>query len=348
MSRVKVLTLAAVLIVSVPAVAFEVSEVEEPISVDGEVFTHLFYNLTDGADGYFEFELGRARLDFKGMVTEDVGFEVRTEVARDYSYSQGEGMALVSTPGRYTFHVRHAFMDVGGLVPYHHIYAGMIATPWNNYENGIWGWRMLRPVAVTEQGYLPVADLGLGFGGNFLGGKIDHHVTFTNGGGYMNVEMSKGKNIDYRFSVMPFAPHTVMGGFSANALLHYGNLIDDPRTEDLAYGFLAGLEHDFVNFGVGYFRRTMGPEGAEVDDYFITGYGWVKLPNHMHVVGRFDMVDPNADVDDNGYNDILFGFGLDFAGGHCRVMPNYRTVMYQAEGATDTKCFFLNGEINTF
>jgi hypothetical protein len=223
----------------------------------------------------------------------------------------------------------------------------MIPTPWNCYETKIWGWRMLRPVAATELGYYQVADLGLGFGGKFLGGKIDHGLTFTNGEGYRNIEMTKGKDIDYRFSIMPFSPHTVMGGFSANVLLHYGNLMDDPRTEDLAYGFLAGLEHNFINFGAGYFRRKTGPEGAEVDDYFITAYGWVKMAHHLHIVGRFDMVDPNADVDDNGYNDILFGFGLDFAGGHCKIMPNFRTRMYQAD-ITDLRGFYLSGEINTF
>jgi hypothetical protein len=352
MSRVKVLTLAVVLLVGIPAAAFEVLEVEEPISVDGQVFTHMFYDLTEGAED-FHFELGRARLDFNGMVTEDVGFEVRVEAMREYGL---EGMPPERT-GRYTIHVRHAFMDVGGLVPDHHIYGGMIATPWNCYENEIWGWRMLRPVAVTEQDYLPVADLGLGFGGNFLGGTLDHHVTFTNGGGYTDLETSKGKNIDYRFTVKPFKPHTIIGGFSANILLHYGNVIDDPRPEDLAYGFLAGLEHDFVNFGAGYFRRKMDVTGVgEVNDYFITGYGWVKLPYHLHIVGRFDMIDPNADVNDNGYNDILFGFGLDFAGGHCKVMPNFRMRMVQDNAVdpddgtpmAETKEFYLSGEINTF
>jgi hypothetical protein len=342
MSRVKVLTLVAALMVSLPAVAFEVLDVEEPISVDGQVFTHMFYDLTEGSD-VFEFELGRARLDFKGKATEDVGFEVRVEAAREYGLEQ---MPPERT-GRYTVHVRHAFMDVGGLIPEHHIYGGMIATPWNCYETKIWGWRMLRPVAATEQGYYHVADLGLGFGGKFLGGKLDHHLTFTNGEGYRCVEMTKGKDIDYRFSIMPFSPHTVMGGFSANVLLHYGNLMDDPRPEDLAYGFLAGLEHDFINFGAGYFRRTMDTTVGEVDDYFITAYGWVKMPHHLHIVGRFDMVDPNADLDDNGYNDILFGFGLDFAGGHCKIMPNFRTRMYQAD-LTDFRGFYLNGEINTF
>ncbi len=360
MSHVKVLALVAALTVCLPAAAFEVLDVEEPISVKGQVFPYMYYDLTEDAEVFY-FELGRARLDFNAMVTDDVGFEVRVEAAREYRYylnvpedypDPDNPPALGRTPGRYTIHVRHAFMDVGGLLPDHHIYAGMVATPWNNYENEIWGWRMLREVAVTERGYLPVADLGLGFGGNFLGGKLDHHLTFTNGGGYMDVEMSKGKNIDYRFSVMPFSPHTVMGGFSANILLHYGNLMDDPRPEDLAYGFLAGLDHDFVNFGAGYFKRKMDVTVAgvtgEVDDWFLTGYGWVKLPHHLHIVGRLDMVDPNANVDDDGWNDILFGFGLDFAGGHCKIMPNYRTVIYKADGATDTSGFYLNGEINTF
>lgn len=357
MSRVKVLTLVAALTVCLPAAAFEVLDVEEPISVNGQVFPYMYYDLTEDTEVFY-FELGRARLDFNAMVTDNVGFEVRVEAAREYRYylnvPEGypdEPPTLARTPGSYTIHVRHAFMDVGGLMPDQHIYGGMIATPWNNYENHIWGWRMLRPVAVTEQGYLPVADLGLGFAGKFLGGKLDHHFTFTNGGGYTHIETSKGKNIDYRFSVMPFSPHTVMGGFSANILLHYGNLMDDPRPEDLAYGFLAGLENDFVNFGAGYFRRkmdvTVGGTTNEVKDYFITGYGWVKLPHHLHIVGRFDMIDPNADVDDDGYNDILFGFGLDFAGGHCRIMPNFRTTMYQ-DDTTNTKGFYLNGEINTF
>jgi len=361
MKKIIVTTVAAVLALGALSPALAKDDLEQPIQVQGRIYAYYMYDLTpyenDADKGENSFDLGRAYVRFKGKITEKVKAEITLDADREYKYSLSQAedgtYTLTKTPERFRVFVKYAYLDVGDLIPNHHIQGGLVKTPWVDYEQGIWGWRVLRKVALDENKYTNSADLGIALAGDIVEDYVQHHFSFTNGEGYKNPEEFGGKTVEYRLSVFPAAKSPSLSGLSANVYVRYANAVlakenvDDEK--DLSYGFLAGFEHDKFDAGGGYFMRTAGPEGAETDGNFITAYGTVKFPVAKGVVkpfGRVDLVEPNKDASNDKMTHIIGGCGYDFAGGWCTIVPNFQTTLPEASSAVDIREFFLHTEIN--
>ncbi|MCP4228550.1 MAG: hypothetical protein GY771_00175 [bacterium] len=338
-----------------PATAKE--DLEQTIQVSGKVYAYYHYDLTeyptDTEKSANEFDLGRAYVRFKGKITDNIKAEVTFDAGREYTYSLTQNLdnsyTLNKTKERFGVYVKYAYLDVGDLIPSHHLQGGMIATPWICYEDKIWGWRAVRKSVLDENKYTNSADLGIGIKGKFVDGLIDHHFTFTNGEGYKNPETFMGKDVEYRLSFFPLHNNENLKGLSANVYAHYGNImgketVDD--TKEISYGGLFGFDHDIVTIGAGYFMQTTGPETAEVDGNVITGYGTGHfLGDVLHPFARVDLVDPNKDAANDKYTNIIGGIGYTFAGGWCSVIPNFHMTMPEDDSAQETRDFFLTTEI---
>lgn len=362
MKKIIITAVAAVLAFGIlfPAAAKE--DLEQPIQVQGRIYAYYRYDLTpygnDADKGKNEFDLSRAYVRFKGKITEKVKAEVTLDADREYKYSLSQddegNYSLSKTKERFRVFVKYAYLDVGDLIPNHHIQGGLVKTPWIDYEQGIWGWRVLRKVGLDENGYTPSADLGIALEGEIVKDYVKHHFTFTNGEGYKNPEAFGGKTVEYRLSVFPAAKSPSLGGLSANLYVHYDNAllakenVDDD--EDLSYGFLMGFQHPMFDAGGGYFMRSAGPKnGTKTDSNFITAYGTAKFPVANGVLkpfGRVDLVEPNKNAANDKMTHIIAGCGYIFAGGWCSLVPNFQTTLPEASSAVDIREFFLHTEIN--
>ncbi len=351
----------------------------EPPALSGTVFAYYGYDLTSQDESYREganeFEVDRVYVNFIGAVTEKLHYRVTADVGREeeiyYTYElffdEGTGQyELIQTRhvrrGGLDFFAKYAYFDVRDVIPQHSIYGGIEKTPWAPYEQEIWGWRVLRRVAFHDRGYGTTSDLGLGVGGEFGNGLIDHHLTYTNGAGYNNPEGGlSGKAVEYRFSLFPLISNEAWAGLSINAVARLDNLGQKvaPRQEDPAvgpladgaknpvtiYGGLLGLKHEFVSFGAGYF---MGSRGEDVDPVaglpgsgtskiesnvmtaYATGHFRVSEGMTLHPLVRYDMYEPNKDNSDDERTLIIGGVGLKFFDDTFALIPNYQTESYKA------------------
>jgi len=248
-----------------------------------------------------------------------------------------------------TLLLKYAYVDVRDVIPTHSIYGGLIATPWIGFEeDNVWKWRVIRKVAWDDRGFGgsgTSADLGVGVGGKFANGLVDHHLTFTNGAGFANDEDElSGKDVTYRLSVFPLAGNEEWGGVSVNAVVRAGNLgesVADGAAKNpiLAYGGLLGLSHKFINFGAGYFQKSEGEDNTaagteKVESNLMTAYASGNLAATpwmtVHPIVRYDNYEPNKDQDDDERTLILGGVGLKFFEGALAVIPNYQTESYKA------------------
>lgn len=357
----------AVLIAVTVLPAFAKEDLEQPIQMYGRVYTYYHYDLTDYADeddkGANEFDLSRAYVRLKGKITENVKAEITLDAGREYKYSLSgdltEGYTLDKTKERFGVYVKYAYMSVKFPDINHSLDAGLIKTPWIDYEQGIWDWRVCRKVAMDDNKYVHSADLGIGFKGDIVKDYVEHHFTLTNGEGYKNLETFGAKDIDYRLSAFPLAGTEGLEGLSINLHVHYGDQLlakeDVDKAKEMSYGGLLGFEHDVVNVGAGYFMAQNGPDpdpgDATVDSSIITAYatGHFDLggdSGSLHPFARFDMVDPNTDGDNDAWNTIIGGVAYTFAGGWCHIVPNFQTTMPEADGSIDSRDFFIHNEIN--
>jgi hypothetical protein len=345
-------------------------------ALSGTVFAHLGYDLTsyDDADreGAWEFDVPRVYVNIKGAVTEKLHYRVTADVARekytyytyDLVYNEETGLYELeetkhTSNGKYDFYAKYAYADIR-VIENHSIYAGMEKTPWIDNEQGIWGWRVVRKVAVDDRKYDNSADLGIGLSGKIGGGIVKHHLTFTNGAGYKKPEAGlSGKAVAYRLSLFPLVNNEDLGGLSVNAYARADNLGEKvPEGADgnpvTVYGGLLGLEHDFVNFGAGYFMKSEGEGDAKVDGNLMTAYasGHFNASEGMsiHPLVRYDMYEPDADTDDDEETLIVGGVAFKFFDGTFALIPNYQTEGYktvnEAGGVEDASSdyFYLHAQ----
>jgi hypothetical protein len=342
-------------------------------ALSGTVFSHFRYDLTsyDEADqeGATEFDVPRIYVNVNGAVTEKLHYRVTADVGREedtyYTYQleqdpeTGE-YSLVETEhtrkGKLDFYAKYAYVDVRDVIPHHSIYGGIEKTPWIGNEEDLWGWRVIRKVALDDRGWESSADLGLGVGGYFAGGLVKHHVTVTNGAGYKNPEAGlSGKAVAYRLSLFPLISNDAWKGISVNAFVKADNLGEKvaaggAKNPVMLYGGLLGLEHEFVNFGAGYFMRSRGENNATAGTMKVTGNvmtayatGHIRATEGMtvHPLVRYDMYDPDKDTSDDERTLIVGGVGFKFFDGALALIPNYQTESYkevdETTGATTDK-----------
>jgi hypothetical protein len=326
-------------------------------ALSGTVFAYYRYDLTSKEESYQEganeFEVNRVYVNVMGAVAEKFHYRVTADVGRSETYryrlafDEGTGQyRLIETKsqGGLDFFAKYAFLDVRDVIPQHSIYGGIEETPWAPYENGIWGWRVIRKVAFHDRGYGTTADLGLGIGGEFANGLIQHHLTYTNGAGFKSPEGGlSGKNVEYRFSLFPLVSNEAWAGLSINAVAKLGNLGEKvaegaAKNPVRVYGGLLGLKHEFVSFGGGYFMRSRGEDNeaagttkveGNVMTAYATGHFRVSEGMTLHPLARYDMYEPNKDEDNNERTLLIGGVGLKLFDDKLALIPNYQTESYK-------------------
>ena len=321
-------------------------------ALSGTVFAYYRHDLTSkeesSQEGANEFDIGRVYVTVKGAVAEKFHYRVTADVGREEVYKYNleydpvTGVyTLVETKslGRLDFFAKYAYVDVRDVIPHHSIYGGIEKTPWAPYENGIWGWRVIRKVAYHERGYGTTSDLGLGVGGEFANGLIQHHLTYTNGAGFKKAEDGlSGKAVAYRLSVFPLVANDAWKGLSLNAVVKGDNLGEkvaagEEKNAVTVYGGLLGLKHEFVSFGGGYFMRAAGDGDNKVDGNIMSAYatGHFRATAGMtaHPLARYDMFEPNTGLDDDERTLLIGGVGFKFFDDKLALIPNYQTESYK-------------------
>ncbi len=362
-----------ILLLAAAIVPAALADSVKPPTLSGRVYSYYRYDLTsmeDSSDeGANEFDISRVYVNIKGGLTDRLYYKVTTDVGREkytyYTYElfldPGTGeYSLIPTQhtetGKYAVYLKYGYFELRDTIPYHKFYAGQVSTPWIGNEERIWGWRAIRKVAVDVGKFETSADLGVGFGGEFGKGLFKDHLTFTNGAGYKSPEDgTSGKAVTYRASVFPLASSENFKGLSVNAYVKANNLGEkvaagDAKNPDIIYGGLLGLENEFVNFGAGYFMRSLGEDNAsagtsKVESNIMTTYatGHFRATEGMtiHPLARYDIYKPNKDNADDDRTVIIGGVGLKFFDGALALIPNYQTESYtevdSLSGATEDK-----------
>jgi hypothetical protein len=125
-------------------------------------------------------------------------------------------------------------------------------------------------------------------------------------------------------------PIRVPGGFSLVPYFDYEGGSDGRDKNVLA--LFAGLQKPRFHGGVEVFRKVSNNALANNADKTENGFsvfGAVKAAEKVKLFGRFDIYDPNIDVDDDG-NRLAIA-GLDFAvDKNVNIIPNVRVESYQA------------------
>ncbi len=342
---------------ALPAAAADSFQAPE---LSGQVFAYYRYELTkmdDAAlEGANDFDVSRCYVNVMGAVGEKLAYRVTADITRPTTTTYRYALTQDPVTGDYTleetasasrgplsFIIKYAYCDVKDVVPNQSIYGGVVGLPWVDFENPIWGWRVIRKVAWDDRGYGPSADLGVGIGGKFADGLVTHHLAYANGGGYAAAENGlSGKDVTYRVSVYPLVKNDAWKGVSVSAVAKAGNIGEKApagmdKTPVAAYGGLVALERTFVNFGAGYFLRSEGAGDGKISGNLMSVYatGHLRATEGMtvHPLVRYDAYEPDKDTSDDERTLIIGGVGLKFFDEKLALIPNYQKESYKAVDA---------------
>src|SRR3989442_124791 len=163
-------------------------------SVGGVVYTQYTLNVSDTLSSLNNFDVTRAYVNVNGQFAGGI----RTRVTADVFNTGGAG-------GAHAFRLKYAYATWtpdGSALTYK---MGAVQTPWLDWEEALWDYRMQGQMATERGGYVSSSDFGLGVDGRWSDDMFNFQAGIWNGENYSGTPGDKRKDF------MARASYRVMG-----------------------------------------------------------------------------------------------------------------------------------------
>ncbi|MEK7288200.1 MAG: hypothetical protein AAB091_06545 [Elusimicrobiota bacterium] len=210
---------------------------------------------------------------------------------------------------------------------------GLIGTPWNGFEEGIWGRRFVQKVHADQEGLLASVDKGVGLLGKLPGGFGEYHATYVNGEGITSAEKTglngRHKDAMVRVSVSPM-PEGPLSGLRVHAYAQKGKIADGDFQKRDTYVGAVSQKTDRYHAMASFIQSKKGSGAVDVKKAGFSVHGALNFDRGFSVFGRYDGYDPNKDADDDSYRRGTVGADYKLADG-VRVAVSDQMLTYQTE-----------------
>jgi hypothetical protein len=287
--------------------------------ISGYVFGDYFYEFshpdtTIAALNRNGFQFRRAYFTYDRDLSEQFSVRFRLEVnSPDFARND----LLVP-------YIKHAYLRWSNLIPQGKISFGLSSTPTWNVSEEVWGYRSVEKTIMDLRRVASSADLGVALEGKLTeSGVLNYHILIGNGTG------TRGE-IDKNKRAYISVPIKIQQAYILVPYFDYEGGNDGTSKNMLA--LFAGLQKSRFHGGVEVFQKVSNKALANNQDKTEKGlsvFGAAKVVEKIKLLGRFDIYDPNTDVDDDGNTFIIAG--LDFAPDkNVNIIPNVKIESYQA------------------
>src|SRR3989442_4045768 len=186
------------------------------VTVGGVVYTQFVYQLKDTLNHVNNFDLTRAYVNVIGRFAGGV----YTRVTADIFTVTGAGNAT----GSYGYRLKYLY---AAWTPEHSPLTyrlGMTQTPWLDWEEALWDYRMQGTMAMDRNGYLTASDIGFAVDGKWNSDKVNFAADVVNGEGYHGGFGDGRKDCQGRLSVrvMDTDDSSRVGGLLVTAYVGVG------------------------------------------------------------------------------------------------------------------------------
>ncbi len=328
-AQLRRLTLAAgMLLLGARAVAAQqpAAPAPSPVTVSGVVYAQYLYQGKDsGTVGdQNQFSVQRAYVNVIGKFSGGVMTRITADIAPTGAPATNQVYRLkyayaAWTPG--TSALTYKF--------------GLIHTPWLDWEEALWDYRMQGTMVTDRYKYLTSSDFGAGIDGKWNNDMVNGQFAIVNGEGYSGGTGDKRKDIQARVSVRVLETDdaTRVGGLRVTGYVGVG-------TKDIT----GGSRNRFLGM-VSYRSKmlTLAGEFASTKDTtspvtgtpnatgsIISVFGVLHVPNTaVAVIARFDAVDPNTSVANDKQTRIIAGLSYQISP-NLRVLADLDNLTYQS------------------
>jgi hypothetical protein len=264
------------------------------VTVGGLVYTQYVYQLKDTLNHVNTFDITRAYVNVLGRFSGGVGTRVTADIYRNADGSLG-------------YRLKYAFATYTPTGSAWTFKAGQIHTPWLDWEEALWDYRMQGQMAL-ERGYMTPAggqfnyvsasDFGLGADGKWGPDKVNLQLTVVNGETYKTGGTGQGKDVMGRVSVrlMDTNDSSRVGGLRITAYGQYGK--PTGGGERNRYLGMLSYRTKQVTLAAEAAATQDGSLGAQAGHVY-SAFGVYKFPqSKAAVIARVDVEDALAGVAD--------------------------------------------------
>jgi len=279
--------------------------------VSGLMFGDFYYNLSDPdtSVNYNGFRLRRIYFNYDRDLSETFSVRFRLEM------NSVDGEKLEP-------YIKNAYLSWKNLIPNSTIYFGAQGTPTWKVAEKVWGYRSIEKTIMDLRKAGSSSDLGIGINGKLNeSGSFGYHLLVANGEG------KKGESNEYK-KIYASIPIVVMENFHVVPIADYEGGADEMTKQTMA--LFVGMTGETLNAGVEVFQKTHAKAlaGDELIENGISIFGSVRIADKLKGFGRFDIYDPNTDMDNDGLNYIIAGIDYE-PEKNVNIMPNIRVESYE-------------------
>jgi hypothetical protein len=306
------------------AVQAQASAQQAPqVSVTGVVYTQYQYSDAPIA-AKSTFDMTRAYVNVLGRFSNGITTRVTTDILPN-----GVG-------GNYVMRLKYAFAawtPTGSSLTYK---LGMIHTPFVDYEETLWDYRMQGTIAVDRNpvggpSTMTSADVGVGVDGHWSGEQVNGQLVIVNGEGYSGGSGDFHKDVEARVSVRlkPTNDGSRVGGLRATGYVGVGKVTGTGADRNRYLGQLSYRTTQYTIAG-----DYVSVKNGAVTGSIISAFGVYHLPSPSKIalIGRVDVVDPNNNVANDGNTRIIAGASYQLSP-NVRLLADLDRVKSQVAGA---------------
>src|SRR2546428_13892334 len=175
---------------------------------------------------------------------------------------------------------------------------GQIHTPWIDWEEALWDYRMQGQMAMERAGYMSAADFGVGVDGKWGPDKVNFQLAVVNGEFYRSPEAGQGKDVMARLSVrlLDTDDSSRVGGLRVTGYAGYGRAAGG--AERNRYLGMVSYRSKHLTLAGEAAAAQSGPLGA-INGHVYSAFGVYKVPDSkVAIIGRVDITHLQAGASD--------------------------------------------------
>ena len=249
----------AVVVAAAPLFAQEKQE-QPSFRVGGMIFADYTYTAAPesiDADGNAyhpsSFNIPRAHINFFGTLNRYLSFRVTPDVGRE----SGSGSSL---SGSQTYRLKFAYAQLNldrWMTGGSWLRAGLINTPYIEYEESIYRYRFQGPTFPDREGLMAISDNGVGLRYSFLREYGDVNAGIYNGETFTRQEANDQKSLQVRLTARPVPRQALLKGWRVMGFVNEDHYAASRPRRRLIVG--TTFEHPRVIAGFDFVRAQDQP-----------------------------------------------------------------------------------------
>ena len=307
------------------------------VTTGGLVYMQWVYQQKDTLTHVNNFDITRAYINVNAKFSGGVSGRVTPDIYR----AAGDGSLR--------FRLKYAYATWNPKSNPLTLKMGVIHTPWLDWEEALWDYRMQGTMALDRNGFMSAADLGAGVDGKWGPDKVNMQLTVVNGenyngtvGGALAGTGDQGKDVSARVSVrvQDTNDSSRVGGLRVTAYSQYGKPttggernryvgLVSYRTKEILVAAEAAITQDRTVGGT-FAGATIAPV-ALTDGHLYSAYGFYRFEEHkVTLLARVDVFDPRAGVSSDRRTRFIGGLSYQI-NPNLRVLGDWDYLDYQTD-----------------